>query len=174
MTAGHPGGLAPIIVTALFGAEDFAWLDGLRRRYFPPERNIVPAHCTLFHHLAPELGPELKQRLSAATRGVRAPVAQIGGVLDLGAGVAFRIESDALDTIRGDLAEAFAPMLVPQDRAGWRPHVTVQNKVARPEAKALLDELRSGFERRPVRIAGLASWWYRGGPWEPHSHHMFA
>ena len=174
MTAGHSGGPVPIIVTALFGAEDFAWLDGLRRRYFPPERNIVPAHCTLFHHLAPELGPELKQRLSTATRGVRAPSAQIGGVLDLGGGVAFRIESDALDTIRSDLAEAFAPMLVPQDRAGWRPHVTVQNKVARPEAKALLDELRSGFERRPVRIAGLASWWYRGGPWEPHSRHMFA
>jgi len=27
---------------------------------------------------------------------------------------------------------------------------------------------------REVEIAGLASWWYRGGPWEPHSRHMFA
>jgi hypothetical protein len=165
---------APIIVTALFGAEDFAWLDGLRRRYFPPERNVVPAHCTLFHHLAPELGAELKQRLSMATRGVRAPLAQIAGVLDLGGGVAFRIESEELAAIRGDLADAFAPMLVPQDRAGWRAHVTVQNKVARAEAKALLEELGTGFERRPLRIAGLASWWYRGGPWEAHSRHMFA
>lgn len=165
---------APIIVTALFGAEDFAWLDGLRRRYFPPERNVVPAHCTLFHHLAPELGAELKHRLSMATRGVAAPVAQLAGVLDLGGGVAFRIESEELAAIRSDLADAFAPMLVPQDRAGWRAHVTVQNKVARPEAKALLEELRTGFERRPLRIAGLASWWYRGGPWEAHSRHMFA
>ncbi|RZL99804.1 MAG: 2'-5' RNA ligase family protein, partial [Sphingomonas sp.] len=47
---------APIIVTAVFGAEDFAWADGLRRAHFPPDRNIVPAHLTLFHHLAPSLG----------------------------------------------------------------------------------------------------------------------
>ena len=27
---------------------------------------------------------------------------------------------------------------------------------------------------RPVELAGLATWWYRGGPWEPLSRHMFA
>ncbi|MBB5708841.1 2'-5' RNA ligase family protein [Sphingomonas xinjiangensis] len=173
MAEAAPGN-APIIVTALFGAEDFAWLDGLRRAHFPPERNVVPAHCTLFHHLAPELAPELKQRLSAATRGAARPVAQIAGVLDLGGGVAFRIESDDLADIRADLADAFAPMLVPQDRAGWRAHVTVQNKVARPQTKQLLEGLRAGFAPKPLTIVGLASWWYRGGPWEPHSRHMFA
>ena len=25
-----------------------------------------------------------------------------------------------------------------------------------------------------LAIAGLAAWWYRGGPWEPLSRHMFA
>ncbi|MBY0519244.1 MAG: M13 family metallopeptidase, partial [Sphingomonas sp.] len=29
---------APIIVSALFGATDFAYFDGLRRTHFPPER----------------------------------------------------------------------------------------------------------------------------------------
>jgi hypothetical protein len=164
---------APLIVTALFGAEDFAFLDGLRRRHFPVERNQVPAHVTLFHHLAPELGPELKQRLSALTRGVRAPAARLAGVVDLGGGVAFRVESPALDDIRDALAEAFAAMLIPQDRAGWRPHVTIQNKVERRAAKLLLEQL-AGFQPRPLKIAGLASWWYRGGPWEAHSRHMFA
>jgi hypothetical protein len=167
-------GTAPLIVTALFGAEDFAFLDGLRRQHFPIARNQVPAHCTLFHHLSPQLASELKQRLSTATRGQRAPHASLAGVIDLGAGVAFRIESEALEACRADLAEAFAPMLMPQDRAGWRPHVTIQNKVERREAKALLDALRPGFVPRPLRIAGLASWWYRGGPWEAHSRHMFA
>jgi len=165
---------APLIVTALFGDADFRWFDRLRRDHFPPERNLVPAHCTLFHHLAPSLARELKQRLAAETRGVAAPQAWIGGVLDLGGGVAFRIESPELEDIRARIADAFAPMLVPQDAGGWRPHVTVQNKVARPQATALLAELREGFARRPVTIAGLASWWYRGGPWEAHSRHMFA
>ncbi len=165
---------APIIVSALFGAQDFAFFDTLRRRHFPPDRNVLPAHLTLFHHLAPELAPELKQRLAAETRGLPAPRARIAGLLDLGRGVAFRIESADLEEIRARLAEAFATMLTPQDRAGWRPHVTIQNKAAPAAAKALKAELESDFTPRPVTIAGLASWWYRGGPWEPLSRHMFA
>tara|TARA_Y100000815_G_scaffold173223_2_gene157695 strand:+ start:981 stop:1502 length:522 start_codon:yes stop_codon:yes gene_type:complete len=165
---------APLIVTALFGAQDFARLDGLRRRHFPPERNLVPAHCTLFHHLPPGLGPELKQRLSAATRGIPAPAARIAGVIDLGGGVALRIDCPGLEEIRDELADAFAPLLLPQDRAGWRPHVTIQNKVDRPAARRLLTQMRADFVPMPLQIAGLASWWYRGGPWDAHSRHMFA
>lgn len=167
-------GPAPIIVTALFAHADQAWFDRQRQAYFPPERNVLAAHCTMFHHLAPELGAELKQRLNAATRGQPAPTARIGGLMNLGRGVAYRIESPELESIRAEIADAFAPMLVPQDRAGWRPHVTVQNKVEPSDAKALLATLSAGFAPRPVRIAGLASWWYRGGPWEAFSRHMFA
>lgn len=165
---------APIIVTALFGDEDQAWFDRQRRAYFPPERNVLAAHCTMFHHLAPELRAELKQRLVTATRGQSAPQARIGGLMSLGRGVAYRIESPDLEAIRADLADAFAPMLVPQDRSGWRPHVTIQNKVEAREAKELLATLSVGFVPRPVKIAGLASWWYRGGPWEAFSRHLFA
>ena len=165
---------APIIVTALFGHEDQAWFDRQRRAYFPPERNVLAAHCTMFHHLSPELGPELKQRLSGLTRGVSAPVARVGGLMNLGRGVAYRIESPELESVRAELADAFAPMLTPQDRAGWRPHVTIQNKVEPAAAKALLAELSAGFAPRSLKIAGLASWWYRGGPWESFSCHMFA
>ena len=59
---------APIIVTALFGAEDQAWFDAERRRYFPAERNRVDAHLTLFHHLPPGIADELKQRLARLER----------------------------------------------------------------------------------------------------------
>jgi hypothetical protein len=65
-------------------------------------------------------------------------------------------------------------LLTPQDRAGWRPHVTIQNKVEPAEARALQQALEADFRPRPLVIAGLASWWYRGGPWEPISRHMFA
>ena len=158
---------SPIIVTALFGPPDFAWLDGLRRRHYPLERNQVPAHLTLFRHLAPELAPELKQRLASATRNQLAPRAWIAGVQNLGTGVALRIESPDLEAIRADLAEAFASMLIPQDRAGWRPHVTIQNKVEPKEAKRLQRQLGATFEPRPLSIRALAAWRYLGGPWEP-------
>lgn len=165
---------APIIVTALFGHEDQAWFERQRRAYFPPERNVLAAHCTMFHHLAPELAAELKQRLSALTRGVSAPIARVGGLMNLGRGVAYRIESPGLVAIRAGLAEAFAGLLTPQDAGGWRPHVTIQNKVQPSVAKLLIGELSRDFRPRGVEIAGLAAWWYRGGPWEPISRHLFA
>jgi 2'-5' RNA ligase len=165
---------APIIVSALFGRADQAWFDGLRREHFPPERNQLDAHLTLFHHLPPSAADELKHRLSRATRGVRAPIARAAGLMSLGRGVAFRIEAPELVRTRAELAEAFAGLLTPQDAGGWRPHVTVQNKVTPAVAKLLLVQLQRDFRPRDVEIAGLAAWWYRGGPWEPLSRHMFA
>ena len=164
---------APIILTALFGPEDQAWFDGLRRAHFPSERNHLAAHLTMFHHLPPSLADEVKRRLTQETRGVRAPEARLAGPFSLGRGVAYRIDSAELAAIRARLAEAFAGLLTPQDQAGWRAHVTVQNKVEPAAARALLAELSRGFAPRPLRIAGLASWWYRGGPWEPLSTHRF-
>ncbi|PZQ61093.1 MAG: hypothetical protein DI544_05820 [Sphingomonas taxi] len=164
---------APIIVTALFGAADQSFFDAQRRAHFPPERNQLAAHLTMFHHLPPALAPELRQRLTAETRGTRPLAARIADVISLGRGVAYRIDSPALAEIRARLADVFAGLLTPQDAGGWRAHVTVQNKVSPGEAKALLEELRAGFRSRPVTIAGLAAYWYRGGPWEMLSRHMF-
>ena len=169
-----PAAVAPIIVSALFGRADQAWFDGLRREHFPPERNQLDAHLTLFHHLPPLIGAELKQRLNAETRGVPAPAARAAGLMSLGRGVAIRIECPPLLAIRDTLSEAFAGMLTPQDAGGWRPHVTIQNKVAPSVAKLLLAQLNGAFQPRPIEVAGLAAWWYRGGPWEPLSRHMFA
>ncbi|WP_277979334.1 2'-5' RNA ligase family protein [Sphingomonas phyllosphaerae] len=164
---------APIIVTALFGAADQAFLDAQRRAHFPPERNQLAAHLTMFHHLPPSGAAELRQRLVAETRGVAPPRARLAGVISLGRGVAYRIESAELEAIRARLAEAFSGLLTPQDQAGWRAHVTVQNKVEPREARALLEQLTATFVARPVAIAGLAAYWYRGGPWEPLSRHPF-
>ena len=163
---------APIIVTALMGDSDFAFFNRLRKAHFPPERNQLDAHLTLFHHLPPTIAPELKARLAEAARGP-APAATIAGIISLGGGVAFRIESERLDAIRDDLKHAFTGLLTPQDSAGWRAHVTVQNKVESSVARALKTQLEADFAPRPVRIAGLAAWWYRGGPWERLSRHMF-
>jgi len=163
---------APIIVTAMLGASDFAWADSLRRAHFPPERNLVPAHITLFHHLPPGVADELREQLKAEARG-RAPAARLAGLRHLGNGVAYQVDSPELEAIRERLADHFAGLLIPQDQASWRPHITVQNKVTPKIAKALLTELEAAFVPRPLKIAGLASWWYRGGPWERLSEHRF-
>lgn len=163
---------APIIVSALFDAQSFAWLDGLRRAHFPPERNHIAAHLTLFHHLPPSIVHDLDGKLRDLTRGAR-PVARAVALMNLGRGVAIRIDSPDLAAIRNDLAMIYADCLIPQDRAGWRPHVTIQNKVAPDQARALQAALDADFQTRPVGIAGLAAWWYRGGPWEPICRHMF-
>ncbi len=164
---------APIIVAALLGPSDFAHLDGLRRAHFPPHRNRLPAHLTLFHHLPPGIGEELDRRLRRETRGIPAPQARITGTMSLGGGVAIRVESAGLGEIRAGLADAFRGMLVPQDSAGWRPHVTIQNKVTPAIARATQTLLEDEIRPRPLAIAGLASFFYRGGPWEPIGRYPF-
>ena len=156
----------PIIVTALFGDRDFARLDGLRRRHFPPDRNHVPAHLTLFHHLPAMLAEEVVALLNTMVRTHPRPQARISGAMSLGSGVALRVESDALAAIRFDMSERFHGMLAAQDQQGWRAHVTIQNKVRAAEAKLLYAALAEDFMPCPLMIAGLAAWWYRGGPWE--------
>lgn len=159
------GGGAPIIVSGLLGDADHAFLDGLRKMHFPPERNQLAAHLTMFHHLPPSVESEVKRRLGELTRSPP-PRAELASLINLGRGVAFRVHSPGLEAIRRELAEAFTGLLTPQDAAGWRPHVTIQNKVEPAAAKALLNAMTATFKPRSLAIAGLAAFHYRGGPWE--------
>ncbi len=164
---------APLIVSAIFAAAEQAWLDGLRRRHYPAALNRLPAHLTLFRHLPPSIEAALRRRLAEAVRSP-VPMVEAAGLMSLGSGVAIRIVSPALSAIREDLAEAFAGLLMPQDSAGWRPHVTIQNKVQPAAARALLEGLDRDFRPRRMGLTGLASWRYRDGLWEPVSRHAFA
>jgi hypothetical protein len=155
----------PLIVTAELAPADFAWADALRRRHYPAERNRLPAHLTMFHALPPSLESEARRRLAFAASS-RPPRATVAGVMDLGGGVALRVVSEDLDRIRDDLSEAFHGMLGAQDEGGWRPHITVQNKVSNREARALVEELEASFRPRPLGIRGLGLHRYLGGPWE--------
>lgn len=154
-----------LIVTAEIAPPDFAWLDGLRRRHFPPERNQLPAHLTIFHALPPSGEAEARARLAVLAQAPP-PIAKLAGLMDLGGGVAFRIVSDDLDRIRAELADGFHGLLGAQDSAGWRPHVTIQNKVAPKVARELKATLERAFDMRPLGISGLGLHRYLGGPWE--------
>ena len=164
---------APIIVTAVMGQADQAWLDRERTAHFPAARNHLAAHLTMFHHLPPSLAGEIDERLRLIA-GEGPPPARIAAPFSLGRGVAYRVESEALDAHRGYLADLWRDILTPQDRAPWRPHITIQNKVAPDDARRLLETIRRDFRPRPLVLRGYAAWWYRGGPWEPLSRHMCA
>jgi hypothetical protein len=158
--------LAPIIVTAQMGKGDQLWADALRAAHFPPERNYLKAHITLFHHLPPTHLPEIKARLAAMAREYAAPPAVLREVMMLGRGVAYRVDCPDLLAMRDELAEGFTGLLTPQDQARPRLHITVQNKVEPAEAKALYAELSASFQPRPLSVTGLSAYYYRGGPWE--------
>lgn len=154
-----------LIVTAALGAEDFAWLDGQRQAYFPPERNQLAAHLTMFHALPPSAEAEAG-RVLAREVSRPPPRANVAGLMNLGRGIAYRVVSDDLEAIRRDIAAHFHGYLTAQDGQGWRPHVTIMNKAAPAAAKALLRQLEASFTPRPLRIAGLELHRYLGGPWE--------
>ena len=154
-----------LIVTAEIAQRDFSWLEHLRRSHYPPERNQVPVHLTLFHALPPSSESEVRARLASLAKE-RPPRATIEGLMNLGGGVAYRIVSPDLDRIRDDLTEGLHGLLGAQDSGGWRPHITIQNKVPPKVARALMTSLERDFAPRPIAISGLGLQHYLDGPWE--------
>src|SRR5207302_8939675 len=95
---------APFIVTAELPGEILAWADGLRRAHYPPERNRLAAHVTLFHSFAPSLREELLRVLGEFAAGYRPPQARIDGLMPLGTGTALAIHSPGMLAVREAIA----------------------------------------------------------------------
>jgi 2'-5' RNA ligase len=164
---------APLILTLALDGAGFARLEAERQAHFPPGRNFIPAHLTLFHALPGEEAGAILARLAEAAQATPVLPLRVTGLRPLGRGVAYVVEAEGLARLRAGLAAAFAGWLTPQDRAGWRPHVTVQNKVAPEEARATLALLQARFAPWEARGEGLLLWHYRGGPWEAAGHFPF-
>jgi 2'-5' RNA ligase len=156
----------PLILTLQLDQASFERLDGLRQTYFPPERNFIPAHITLFHALP---GHE-EGSISADLARICAEVTPFGVAFPslhmLGRGVALVVEAPALRQLRQQLAARWQSWLSPQDRQGYRPHVTIQNKVSPEQARALHAQLSPQWEPFAAQGLGLFLWRYLGGPWE--------
>lgn len=160
---GPYGGEVTTIVALRLDGESQERFEALRRAYFPPERNLIGAHVTLFHTLPDS--EDVAMGL-AAVAGRRGPFGvEVSGVRSLGRGVAFTLESAELLRVHGELAEKFGEYLTAQDRQRFMPHVVVQNKVTSGAAAALLTTLRATFEPATVEARGLQWWEYLGGPW---------
>jgi hypothetical protein len=126
----------------------------------------------MFHALPPSAEGEARSTLGRLSAQCP-PKASIEGLMDLGGGVAFRVVSVELDKMRRHLAGLFHGLLTAQDSGGWRPHVTIQNKVSPKEARALKSKLERAFRPRQLAIGGLGLHRYLGGPWETLATYAF-
>ena len=91
----------------------------------------------------------------------------------MGRGVGLRLQSSALEGLRGAIARRVADDLTDQDARRWRPHVTIQNKVTPEEARRTLETVRETHTEYDTQVDALALWHYRGGPWEAAGEFRF-
>lgn len=156
----------PLILTAQLPPDLHRAYTALRTRHFPPERNYLEAHVTLFHALPAQHEAEVIAACQALAAR-HAPVAgEVLGLMSLGRGTAIRLESPGLLRLRDELAGRFHGLLTAQDQHRPRLHVTIQNKVSLEDARSLLEQLQGSIAPRRFAFPGLALFRYCGGPWE--------
>jgi 2'-5' RNA ligase len=141
-------------------------LNQLRQQHFPPRRNFLSAHITLFHALPAEQETLVRDTLTEVCQRTPTIPLHFNSLRFLGRGVAIEVDSPPLLALRRELAAAWQDFLTPQDRQGYRPHVTIQNKVTPDMARHLFEGLSSTWEPFEGHSEALLLWRYRGGPWE--------
>ena len=165
--------MEPLILTLKMDDLSQQSFDRLREEHFPKARNFIPAHLTLFHKPPGDREREISETLEDLCRRQRPFPLTATGLVFMGRGVGYRLEAPALQSVRKRLADAWWPWLGAQDRQGFRPHVTVQNKVEPEEARSLHRSLEATFAPFEVGAEGLRLWRYLGGPWEPVGSYGF-
>ena len=165
--------MEPLILTLRMDDLSQGGFDRLREEHFPKARSFIPAHLTLFHKLPGDREREISSALEDLCRRQDPFPLSATGLVFMGRGVGYRLECPTLQGVRRRLADEWWPWLDAQDRQGFRPHVTVQNKVPPDEARALHRSLEKTFAPFEVEAVGLMLWRYLGGPWEPVGSYGF-
>lgn len=162
---------APLILTVQLDEQSQQFFNKQREHYFPPERNFLQAHLTLFHHLPNEATVVNIIRESALHQ--QQMTLSITEVVSIGKGVAYKISSRDLVTFHKKLQLHWRTLLTPQDAQGLWPHITIQNKVTAIVAKRTKEELQSTFVPFNVIATGLQLWEYLNGPWRLYRKFAF-
>ncbi len=157
---------APLILTLKLDAESFAFFDALRQKHFPAERNFLAAHVTLFHNLPGSRREQIEFDLNDARRRYKPFPLRFPEWRFLGKGAAIEVESAELNRLRDELKNKWNEWLTAQDRQKFKPHITVQNKVAPETARSLFDELSADWSARDGAGVGIELWHYLNGPWK--------
>ena len=164
-----------LIVTLQMDAEAAARFTRLRQAHFPPQRNWLDAHVTLFHALPLDSGDTVLRDCEDAAAAQAAFPLRVDRVHFLGNGVSYALASPRAIDLRQALAARWDTLLGRQDRQ-WRGplHVTVQTKVHHLVARQLQAGLEADFEPSDIGAVGLQVWHYLGGPWRPVATFPFA
>lgn len=73
----------PLILTAHVNEDDILFFDELRTRFFPPERNFLRAHVTMFHRLPSERRSEIEATIDSVAALTNTMEARVTGVRHL-------------------------------------------------------------------------------------------
>lgn len=158
--------LPPLILTLKLDPKSFDFFNQLRQQYFPPERNFLPAHITLFHALPSEQLEEIQQLLKECANQTPLLSLTFPKLRFLGRGVALEVDCPELIHLRQQLADRWQDELTRQDQQRYHPHITIQNKVSPNEARSVYEQLATDWQPCTGCSEGLLLWYYKGGPWE--------
>ncbi|RVT85472.1 2'-5' RNA ligase family protein [Rhodobacteraceae bacterium CCMM004] len=163
---GLTGGGVPLILTFGLDSHTFGRVEAARQRWFPPARNFIPAHLTMFQQL-PEahLSDILATLAQAAGETPRLPF-RVGGLTDYGTGVAYALTMPGFTWRHRTLRDGWRFALGRQDRRDRTPHITVQNKAGYAATRRCLAALDRDFAPWEGMADRFLLWHYRGGPWE--------
>lgn len=157
---------APLLVTADLPPDIFKWADGLRRAHFPPDRNKLKAHVTLFHALPPSVEDELRDLLGTLAKQPP-PAARIKGVMKLDGGTALAVESLGMADLHAAIGDHLHGLTILKDSGPLRLHITIQNKVSAQEARALHAQLDAVLKPRDFHFRGFELFAFEDGIWRP-------
>ena len=156
----------PLVLTLKLDPQTFEQVNALRQQYFPPQRNLIPAHVTLFHALPGDHKREISQVLETlCAQSTKIPLS-LPTLRSLGGGVAINLEAPALVQLQQTLAQRWSDWLTRQDSQNYRPHLTIQNKVSVEEAQQTYTALDERWQGIQGYGEGLLLWYYLNGPWQ--------
>ena len=156
----------PLVLTVLLDE-----LSQQRKQYFPPERNFLQAHLTLFHHLPNNA--IVTNTIEAICLNQPSIALAIAEPVSIGKGVAYKVERVELKVLHKKLQQAWRTLLTPQDAQGLWPHITIQNKVMAAVANNTQQQLQATFAPFTAYAYGLTLWKYLNGPWELYQQFLF-
>jgi hypothetical protein len=155
--------MPPLLFTLELDATNLEKLQTLRDRYF--DRNIVPAHLSLFHHL-PHQSHIIERAANLAKTTTAFPL-NFAQIIRLSNGFAVKVESQSnVESLHQQLSASYSQWLTPQDKQKYVPHVTLMNKAPRYEAAIAYAEFSHQWRPWTGVATGILIWEYLGGPWK--------
>ncbi|WWD16010.1 hypothetical protein CI109_100435 [Kwoniella shandongensis] len=179
---------SPLILTLRLDSASHQLLTSLRSKYFPPHRNFLTAHVTLFHAIPSHRYPELDSYLNNLVEkhrekggwdvflGEPEPMGNRGVYLRLRerpSNTTENLRSQLLHDLKKGIKEEKDKLTNQDLQTMKRPHVTVLNKARdEEEVEKCLKEVKEVFEKMGEkgqhvgRATGFELWEYLGGPWK--------